>query len=432
MMNRVFPSSSAPSSSSSSSAAGGGGGGASTPEAMAAMAAMPAMAPSRPDLKGEGEIHPRSENTVLSRSLLDKYFKTFEYPFTRHHIDSFDHFLAQDLPAIIKSNNPFLLLKEKLPDEEGYKYKVEIFVGGEDGSQIKIGTPTISLQRTKEVRLLFPNEARLRGLTYGSEIRADILVRFTLTLPQTKPEDQPAPIEKMLNNVPLCDMPILLHSRNCILHGKPQSFVEETGECSQDHGGYFIIDGSEKVLITRQEQAFNTLYVKKLSASSAMGAQVETYGNMTCLSPITRQVKMVGFYWSRKLQTLTVTLPMVRKPVPLFVLFRALGYQSDKEILELIYPDLNSSEARQMAPLLTQSICEANPFMDQFSAITFMKTMTKGFTEYHVWDILFNKFFIHITDGKLSTKAHFLAECVRKFMRVHLEIDPKTDRDELA
>ena len=364
------------------------------------------------------KAHSVNPNTIISRKILETYFKTFDYAFVRHHVDSYDNFIAQDLPAIIKANNPFLLLKQLVPTTNQYTYRVEVFIGGLDGNEIEIGTPTISLQKTKEVRVLFPNEARLRNLTYSSTVYANIHVRVTIQGGE--------PITREYRRMPLFQIPILLHSRYCILHGKPASFLREAGECPQDQGGYFVVEGAEKVLITKQEQAFNTIYIQP----QPRDPKVQTYGNISCLSPITREVKVVSFHWIRKTDTLVVTLPYVRKPVPIFVLFRAMGVQSDKAILSLIYPDLNSSEAKQMCEALLPSIAEAYPFLDTYSAVQYIKAMTKGFSENHVFDVLFNQTFIHITDKRGGSRLHFLADCVRRFMRVHKNIDPKSDRDD--
>jgi DNA-directed RNA polymerase II subunit RPB2 len=375
---------------------------------------------------GEIKLHSANPNTILSRKLLKTYFQTMDYPFTRHHIDSYDQFISQDISAIIRASNPLLVMKNdpEVRETTSFKYKTEIYIGGESGTEIEIGSPTLSLQRATEVRLLFPNEARLRGLTYASTVYANVFVRITI---QSAAGAEPTePMTKTFTRMPLFQIPILLHSRYCLLHGKPASFLKEAGECHEDQGGYFIINGSEKVLVTKQEQAFNTLYVTPQPADK----KVATYANMTSLSPITRAVKMVGFYWMRATDSLHVTLPYVRKPVPIFVLFRALGIQTDEDILKLIYPDLNSSEARQMVPLLLPSIAESFPFLDTYSAIQFIKAMTKGFSEAHVYDILYNQLFIHITDARGGSRVHYLAECVRKFMRVHVGIDTKTDRDD--
>ena len=362
---------------------------------------------------------------AFPKKLLDTYFSTFDYPFVRHHIDSYDQFLSQDLPAIIQSHNPFLLLKQLLHQKEGiYKYRVEIFIGGLHGTDIEIGTPTLTLQKTQEIRVLFPNEARLRNLTYASTVYAKVLARVTIA--SDSPTGQPTVLEHEYAKMPIFQIPILLHSRYCILHGKPAPFLQEAGECHRDQGGYFVIEGSEKILVTRQEQAFNTLYV----TPKKNDPKVSTSANITCLSPITRQVKVVLFNWMRKTNTLQVSIPFVRLPVPIFVLFRAMGVQSDKDILRLIFPDLESGEAQLMIPYLLPSIAEAVPFLDTFSAVEFIRVMTKGFSKYHVYDILFNKLFVHITDTHGGSRVHFLADCVRRILRVQLGLETKTDRDD--
>ena len=112
---------------------------------------MKAVQLSTPSLSKAHSVNP---NTIISRKILETYFKTFDYAFVRHHVDSYDNFIAQDLPAIIKANNPFLLLKQLNPTTNQYTYRIEVFVGGLSGNEIEIGTPTISLQNTEEVRVL--------------------------------------------------------------------------------------------------------------------------------------------------------------------------------------------------------------------------------------------------------------------------------------
>ncbi len=373
------------------------------------------------------------ESRELSRKLIDSYFRTVTYPYTRHHIDSYDQFLQQDLISIIRSQNPILILKDLIDEKTNtYKYRVEIFVGGEDGTAIEIGTPTISLQNTDEVRILYPNEARLRNLTYSSAVYADIIVKITYTKENGEVVDL-SPDINTFKKWQLFKIPIMLHSRYCILHNKSKEFVREVGECPYDNGGYFIIDGAEKVLITRQEQAFNTLYITPQN-----DPKVEVYASIQCLSPETRQVKRVAFALMRHVEkdkftahsTIQVSLPFVRKPVPLFILFRALGFQSDEEILRMIFPDFNSAEAKLLLPKLQPSIIEAFPFLNTYTAIQFIKTLTKGFSIAHVLDIIKNQLFIHMPNDA-SSQALFLGDCVRKILRVSEGYDDKTDRDDI-
>ena len=116
----------------------------------------------------------------IAEEMIHSYFTTQDIPLTKHHIDSYDQFLERDMINIIKANNPILILKDKLSDGDSYKYKVEIFVGGIDGSEIQIGQPTIILDNG--VRLLYPKEARLRNLNYALQVEATLHVQVTIRL----------------------------------------------------------------------------------------------------------------------------------------------------------------------------------------------------------------------------------------------------------
>lgn len=375
----------------------------------------------------------------VAERLIKVYFKTQDYPYTRHHIESFDQFLSQDLPAIIGSANPITLLEKQIGDTTQYTYKADIYVGGFKGDQIYIGTPTVSLKDSQEVRLLFPNEARLRNLTYAAVVQADIVVRITYTVPDPERAGAYKKQEVILDPIadpgaygylarfPLFRMPIMLHSRYCTLHGKPQVFLKEAGECQYDQGGYFVVNGSEKVLITHQQQAFNTLYINK--QDDPYDPKVAVYASVSCLNPTTRELRRVAFGLLRRENVLQVSIPFVRKPVPLFVLFRALGITSDQEILRTIFPDPDAAETKLLEPLLHESILEAYPFYDTYSAVQYIKVLTKGFSEAHVLHILNTQLFVHVAN-RPKARAAYLAECVRRILRVSVGIDPKTDRDD--
>jgi DNA-directed RNA polymerase II subunit RPB2 len=364
----------------------------------------------------------------ISRNLIDKYFRTNVYPYTKHHIDSYDQFLREDLVSIIKANNPILIVKDKIKDANAYTYKIELYVGGEDGTQIEVGTPTLSLQNTKDVRLLFPNEARLRNLTYASTIYADIFVKVTYTTSVIQGIPQSVMLEipnDDFKKIPLFKIPLMLHSSYCLLHDKPKEFLKEAGECPYDNGGYFIVDGSEKVLITRQEQAFNTLYI----TPQPKNKKIKVYASISCLSASSRVIKLVSFMQRRSNDGIMVSLPYVRHPVPLFIIFRALGFQTDEEIVKLIFPDLESPEAKFLLPKLQPSIVDSYPILNTYTAVNYIKLLTKGFTEETVINILRNQMFVHMpSDG--TSQALFLADCVRKILRVSEGFDTPPSRDD--
>lgn len=364
----------------------------------------------------------------VSRKLLHSFFTTQQYPYTKHHIDSFDQFLSRDLLSIFQTQNPILILKDLLVPETGtYRYKVEIFVGGLDGTAVETGNPVVSLDNGSDVRVLFPNEARLRNLTYQAQVRADVLVRITyIEKLETGELTEPQEREITFNKVPLFKIPIMLHSRFCNLNGKPKQFLTQAGECPYDAGGYFIIDGSEKVLVTRQEPAFNTLYVREMKADP----KISVYASVSSLNPETRVVKRVAFAIKRSNGAIYATIPFVRKPVNVFVLFRAMGIQSDEAIMRLIFPDPSSADAQFLEDKLIPTMTDAYPFLTTTMAIQYMKSVTKGFTEYTILDVLKNQLFIHVADTP-GARANYLAECIRNILRVEHGFDNETSRDDI-
>ena len=378
------------------------------------------------------------EGRELAEHILNKYYTTQGYPYTRHHIESYDQFVSHDMQAIIKAANPLMLLHGAIGDTGNYRYKAEIFIGGMNGDRLYIGTPTVSLKDSQEIRVLLPNEARLRNLTYASTVEADIVIRLTYATPSTTggrgitqrevildPMTDPTQFG-YLARFPIFRLPIMLHSRYCLLHGKPAPFIKEAGECQYDFGGYFVIEGAEKVLITHQEQAFNVLNI----SIQERDPKIAIFSSISCLNPTTKRVKRVAFAFYKKQQTLLMSLPLIRNPVPLFVVFRALGIQSDEDILRMIFPDPDATETKIMQPLLHESILDAHPFLDTYSAIQYIKVLTKGFSEAHVLDILHNQVFIHV-ENTPKARAAFLAECVRKILRVKAGIDAPSDRDDI-
>lgn len=367
----------------------------------------------------------------ISRRLINSYFTTQKYPYTRHHIDSFDQFMGRDLQSIIRSSNPILIVKDLIKGTtNSYAYKVELFVGGPDASAIKIGTPIVSLNNTEDVRVLFPNEARLRNLSYATDVSGDIMVRITYTDRRPDGQLEERVQELTVPDIRLFRMPIMLHSRYCLLNGKPKEFLQQAGECPYDHGGYFVVDGSEKVLVSRQEKAFNTLYI----AQTQRDPKVHTYATLSSLSSETRAVKYFAMAMMRETPTkqpvINVSLPFIRKPINVFILFRLMGVQADEDIVRLIFPDADGAENRFLADKLIPTIVDAHPILSHYTALQFIKTFTKGFSEVHIIDIIRNQLFVHIPDLP-GARVNYLAECVRSLLRVAYGFDKPTDRDDI-
>ena len=383
----------------------------------------------------------------VSASLADKapeilrnYFDAFPNTFlTQHHIESYEAFLFKEMPDIIFSENPITILKEPIDDSNDnlYAYKVEIFVGGEADSSsnlaIDVGSPTITLDNGRTVRRMFPNEATLRDLTYAATFQADIVIRITYTEPSKTGEGYTETSEIIkVPSYPLFRIPILLRSKLCATHKASATLLQEMGECRNDQGGYFIVDGAEKVLITRQEQAFNSVYVAKMPAHNL---KVKTYASVICQHPLTKQTRRVSLYRlhesiNNEEDVIRVSIPFVKGAIPVFVLFRALGIESDEEIVRMIFPDVKASLNQSMETTLISSIHDAWPITTQVLAIEFLRTLTKGFIVPHVLNILKEHLFSHVSNRPYA-KAQYLAEIVRKMVRVEMNLEPPTNRDDI-
>lgn len=368
----------------------------------------------------------------LPLRILNAYYEQTPLFLTRHHIDSYEHFVFNEMPRLIHSMNPILVLKDPLAPEQGiYKYKTEIFIGGRvaDPAELRIdvGAPIITLDGGKTVRRMFPNEARLRGLTYAALIRADIDIVVTRTVKQGE-EFVSNEQTIAFKNFPLFKLPVLLRSKLCVLGERlSDDSAIQMGESPLEHGAYFIIDGAEKLLITRQEQAFNSLYVARKAPTDL---ETSVYASVVSQNPETKVNRRCSIYLDRNSNVMRVSVPSVRGNIPLFVLFRALGVESDQDIIRMIFPDENSSFTRLYQDLLIPSVEDAWPITTQAMAVHFISTLTHQGSVAAVLDILRNSLFAHVPNRPMA-RAYFLAEMVQKVIKSKSRILANTDRDDI-
>jgi len=355
-------------------------------------------------------------------TVLQRYFEQ-DSVLTRHHIDSYEQCVFNEIPTIIYTANPIVFLKGSLA-EGIFAYRVEIFIGGDvpkpEQLALTVSPPIVVLDGGRTVRRMFPNEARLRNQTYYCQFSADILIRVTFTRKEGEQfisEVKTAPIVK---GFPLFRLPILLRSRLCATAAADPITLHEMGECYNDYGGYFVIGGAEKVLITREEQAFNSLYVTKMPE----GNDNLAYASVVSLHPETKQTRRVALF-ILKTGEIRVAIPMVRGAFPIFILFRALGIETDEEIVRFIYPEHSSLEEN-----LVPSIHDAYPILNRFLAIKYIMSLTKGSTEANVLDILQNLLLPHVPDEP-QARGLYLAEMAREALAAAAELRPNTNRDDM-
>ena len=387
---------------------------------------------------------PGSSPSLADRApeVLRSYYEGAPLTFlTQHHIQSYEAFVFRELMDILHAANPITILKEPIDAAAGkYRYKTELYIGGDKPTakelSVAIASPTVTLDGGKTIRRMMPNEARLRNQTYAATFLCDVFVKLTFTVKDETTGVYKETVKELRfegkEAFPLFQIPILLRSKLCATHGADKTLLFEMGECKHDNGGYFVVRGAEKVLIARQEQAYNSVYaaVKPLTPSNK---DVDVHASVTCQDPAskqTRRVTLVKYHagTNREKGIIRVAIPFVKGNIPLFCLFRALGVESDQEIIRLISPDTTSTLNAAMEMALMPCIHDAQPITSKYHAVEFIRTLTKGFMVEHVLDILQNNLFAHVPQ---EAKAQYLAELVRKMLRVEMNLEPPTYRDDI-
>jgi len=363
--------------------------------------------------------------TTATWNIIEKFFNDNPQVLVQHHISSYNEFFKTGLQSVFKEKNPINLQKEQNPTTKEYKYKCQLYLGGKDGSRIYYGKPVI-YDDTRE-HYMYPNEARLRNMNYGITIHYDLEVDFQIIDDDGKVHESSHEYEKLF----LGRFPIMLQSDLCILNGLNREVRYNMGECRNDYGGYFIVDGKEKVIISQEKFADNMLYIREnYNDIYSYGADIRTVSEDASKPERTISVRIVApTQGSRGYSNnqIVVNIPNVKKPIPLFIVFRALGVISDKKIIEYCLLDLEQNSS--MVDLFIPSVHDAGKIFTQDTALEYIKTHTKGHTTTDVMDILCNYLFPNIGELNFQQKAYFLGYIVNSLLLVFTKMEPPTDRD---
>ncbi len=352
-------------------------------------------------------------------TVLDVFFKSNRV--SDHHLDSYHHCIDTRMPQIIRSLNPITVIKLDEQDNLKIKHKIEVTVGGPDGTNIYFDKP---LARDSE-RLLFPNEARLFDQTYATNIYADIDIKYSSQ--ETGPSSNTfATINtERIDRVMIGLFPILLRSRLCALHGLPPDAIKDAGECPFDAGGYFIIDGKEKVCVAQERTVTNHLFVSQ--AHDVDKYLYEAF--IRCISE-TRSIfpKTIRFFVSLN-NTISVNVPHIETDIPITVLFRALGVTSDHAICRLVCKTSTSlAEDQVIMDFLRPSFLECDGIFTQVAAATHLSTFVELKTTAHLYHLIHENLFPNIDSRNLAVKAEYLAFLVASLIRSVVTGD-MSDRD---
>ena len=435
--------------------------------------------------------------------LMDKYFQDNPQSLVRHHTESYNDFYKNGIFQIFKEKNPLRIgtkFDEKIND---YRSQCVMYFGGKDGSKIYFGKPVIYDDNNSHY--MFPNEARLRNMTYGMTIHYDIDIEYIDILEEGEEpmlvgpeelftggeyvknegfinfkeqnidinidgdiEEEPEEIQggapkrrgkrttteisaeetalirelteksmtesnkqvrtTTIEKVLLGRFPIMVQSNYCVLSGLPSDVRHTMGECRNDHGGYFIIDGKEKTVVSQEKFGDNMLYIRKSGDDKYLySAEIRSVSENESKPTRTLSVRIMAPTSSFTFKNIVVNIPNVRKPVPLFIVFRALGIISDKKIITTCLLDIEKHE--NLVDLFTPSVHDSGGILTQRTALKYIASLTKGKTISHAQEILADYFLPHVGETNFIDKAYYLGYITHRLLSVFTGSDEPTDRD---
>ena len=365
-----------------------------------------------------------SKSNTISWKILDTMFEDNPTFLVDHHLQSYNDFYDKGLFEIMKQNNPIEIRKNYNAKREDFDYICNFYIGGKEGNKVYYGKPIIF--DVNNQHYMYPNEARLRNMTYGITIHYDCDIEIMIY----DKEVREFKIEKMtLEKILLGNFPIMVNSKQCIYSSLNRDLKFYMGECRNDIGGYFIIDGKEKVLVPQEKFADNMLYVKKNEKTSlySYSAIIRTVSEDASKPIRTLKVHIVAPTDDMTNGNILVELPNVRKPIPLFIVMRALGIISDKEIIKYCILDLEKNES--YLDLFRPCIHDAGLIFSQELALEYISSFMKNESTFHAMEILMNYFLPNIGELNFKNKAYYLGYMVFSILKVHVGVENPTDRD---
>jgi DNA-directed RNA polymerase II subunit RPB2 len=364
-------------------------------------------------------------------SIIDKlYGYNKGYQLVKHLIDSYNDFILTKLDNIIDGFNTIEIYYEYVPEFESFKYIMEIDINN------PIISKPIIYENDGSTKIMTPMDARNRNFTYAAPLSVDMSIVCKTMNTST---GEYLIEKKKMNNINIGKIPVMVNSQYCIL--KIQDTIRD--ECNYDYGGYFVINGNEKVVISQDRIAENKTFVfinNKVSIYSH-NAEIRSIQDNRFSVPKTTSLKLSSKpnQYGRYIRA---NIHHIKYDIPLFVLFRALGVESDKDIVKYIVYDISdeNEESKILLENLVGSIEESNNVICQRDALEYLskylningypKEMLNNKTKRLeiIKNVLTKEFLPHV-GSSFEKKALYLGYMTNKLLKCYLGILPYDDRD---
>ncbi len=382
----------------------------------------------------------------------------FKKSVVNHHIASYNDLIPTP-------DNPNSVMQEivdttKITDEDppgimtldrtktgGKVIKIKFGRIGEEGEvgepTIKIGKPEVK-EATGATVQITPMEARLRDMSY--------LAPLYLTLTVMECEDGSC-VEREPETVKIGDFPVMVKSKICTLHedniddyldsiSKDKEILnwpyrqklEYVGEDPDDPGGYFIIGGSERVLVSLEDLAPNRVLVEKNERYNAVVETAKVFSQRRGYRALTMMEKKSD-------GIIVVSVPAVAGTIPLVILMKALGLERDEDIYRAIvsHEKMSVITLANIEEVENPKLYPPNGIRTQKDAIEYLEKrfaagQAKEYREKKISQILDSSLLPHLGTEKKDRikKAYYLGRMARRVLELHLGLRKEDDKDHLA
>src|SRR5215210_5087522 len=237
----------------------------------------------------------------------------------RQHLNSYNEFTERGFQSIIDEVGEIEI------ETAEYPYKIKL-------GKIKMQQPRI-MELDGSITHVAPVEARLRNLTYGSPIMLECSI-----------VEEGKTLESRF--IHIGDMPVMVKSNACMLNNYSEMKLIDVGEDPKDPGGYFIINGSERVIVGLEDLSYNKIIVDIEETSGTVLYKAKVYSSI------------VGYRAKLELimrpdGSIVSKIPGSPVDIPLIILVRALGLEADKDIANAV--SLNEVLQDELEPSFEKS-----------------------------------------------------------------------------
>ncbi|CAG7873230.1 unnamed protein product, partial [Brassica rapa] len=326
----------------------------------------------------------------------------------KQHLDSFNYFINVGIRKIVRANSR---ITSTLDPSIYLRFK-----------DVRVGEPCIlSISMAEKLN---PHMCRLADMTYAAPIFVDIeYVHGSHGQTTISAKD----------NVIIGRMPIMLRSCRCVLHGKDEEELARLGECPLDPGGYFVIKGTEKVLLIQEQLSKNRIIID-CDKKGNINASVTSSTEMTKSKTVIQMDK----------EKIYLFLHQFVKKIPIIIVLKAMGMESDQEIVQMVGRDprfsaslLPSMEASIMATYFCFHECISEGVTTRQEALDYLEAKVKKSSygppekDGKALYILRALFLAHVPvrDNNYRQKCFYVGVMLRRMIEAMLNKDAMDDKD---